>query len=273
MINPNNQNYFPLEEPTMVVLPWWKQPKVQMRFLAGFGILVGLGLIGYYGYKTYTLTYVDVAKVEQAKTIIANADQACAADPDPVVCKARAQSGAARTTGLPSVCEGLTDKKLTNCVTLIAFDKIDPAVCSQLTGEDEANCVDRTTLLLANKNKDYSLCATITDASVKTSCQAQLVSVVITAGECDKYKIDAATCDYPGKLATVIASGDLAGCNQFPSSQKDGCLDAFSSLDQDQDGLSLLEEFKLGTSDIKADTDGDGYTDAQEVATGNNPLL
>ena len=46
----------------------------------------------------------------------------------------------------------------------------------------------------------------------------------------------------------------------------------FSSLDQDADGLSLLEEYKLGTSDTNADTDGDGYTDSQEVASGHDPL-
>jgi len=43
--------------------------------------------------------------------------------------------------------------------------------------------------------------------------------------------------------------------------------------DRDQDGLSDEEERALGTDWQKADTDGDGYTDGVEVASGYNPLI
>lgn len=42
--------------------------------------------------------------------------------------------------------------------------------------------------------------------------------------------------------------------------------------DTDGDGLSDGEEVKLGTNPLVADTDGDGLTDGQEVALGTNPL-
>ena len=42
--------------------------------------------------------------------------------------------------------------------------------------------------------------------------------------------------------------------------------------DKDRDGLSNLAEYNLGTNPAKADTDGDGYTDKQEVDAGSDPL-
>ena len=271
-IDPNNQNYFSLDEQTPVVLPWWKMRTHQMRMLAAIGILVGVGVVGYYGYQTYSLTHVDVAKVDQANTIITNAVASCATEKDPKACKDRARSDAARTTGQTAVCDGLVDIALSNCVTLIAMDSADPEACSVLSGDEESTCRDAATLRAAKATKDYALCGSIVAKAGKASCRAQLVGVVIAAGECAKYAIDSAICEYPAKLDAVILRGNPAGCAQFSGEQRAGCEDMFSSLDQDADGLSLLEEYKLGTSDTNADTDGDGYTDSQEVASGHDPL-
>ncbi|VAW72830.1 hypothetical protein MNBD_GAMMA15-2036, partial [hydrothermal vent metagenome] len=46
-----------------------------------------------------------------------------------------------------------------------------------------------------------------------------------------------------------------------------------AGLDFDQDGLTNLEEFDLGTSMFLNDTDGDGLADAQELTLGSSPLL
>ena len=271
-IDPNNQNYFSLDEQTPVVLPWWKVRKNQMRMLAVVGIMVGVGVVGYYGYQTYSLTHVDVAKVDQANTIITNAVASCATDKDPKACEDRARADAARSTGQSSVCKGLTERELANCVALIAMDTGDKDICAQLSGEDQSVCEDSAMLVAAKKAKDYGACSSISNAEVKVSCQDQLVAVVVAAGECAKYGIEETICGFSAKVDAVVASGNPAGCEQFSGEQQAGCEDMFSSLDQDADGLSLLEEYKLGTSDTKADTDGDGYTDSQEVASGHDPL-
>lgn len=42
--------------------------------------------------------------------------------------------------------------------------------------------------------------------------------------------------------------------------------------DPDKDALTNREEFRLGTNPFRADTDGDGLDDGQEVISNNNPL-
>lgn len=278
-IDPNNQNYFSLDEqtnggPTSYAngVTWWKERRYQKQMLVVAGIVVGVGLVGYYGYQMYTLTHVDSAKVEQANAILSNAAASCATEVDPQACEDRARADAARTTAEPSVCKGLTDTALSDCVSLIARDTADANACSSLTGADETACRDSATLALANVAKNYGLCATIVDVDTKAACQSQLLNAVISAGQCETYSIPQDVCDYPKALAAIIAAGNPQGCLRLSVDRQDGCSDMFSSLDQDHDGLSLLTEYKLGTSDTKADTDGDGYTDGQEVSSGHDPL-
>jgi uncharacterized repeat protein (TIGR01451 family) len=45
-----------------------------------------------------------------------------------------------------------------------------------------------------------------------------------------------------------------------------------ANLDHDRDGLSNLEEYRLGTNPLNADSDDDGFTDSEEVAFGKDPL-
>ena len=272
MLDPNNQNYFSLNEQPSVILPWWKVKKNQMHILAVFGVIVGVGLVGYYAYQTYSLTHVDVAKVEQANGIIASASSSCATDKDPAACESRARSNAARATGQTTVCEGLVEKKYMNCVMLIALDTADPTVCVVLSGTEESVCTDSATLRAAKKAENYGMCAVIIDETKKSACQSQLLNDVVEKGECEKYGIDISVCEFPVKLEAVITSGNPDGCTIFSGGDKSKCDSAFLSIDEDKDGLSLSVEYTLGTSDTNADTDGDGYTDAQEVASGHDLL-
>lgn len=272
-LDPNNQNYFALDaEPVVPVLPWWKVRRYQVQLGAIAGIILGVGVVGYYVYQTYTLTHVDRAAVDQANIILDGASQSCASAEDPAACEAAARADAARTTGQTSVCEGLVDEKYVTCVALIAFDQEDPKLCGVLTGEDQIACEDGAFLVRAKTKEDYAMCDEIKNEDFRLGCKAQLVGVVIANGQCEQYGIDAETCGFPALLNEVVTSGDPAGCAKFSSEQQASCVDIFSSTDADQDGLSLLEESKYGTSDQKADTDGDGYTDAQEIATGHDPL-
>ncbi|MCK9360644.1 thrombospondin type 3 repeat-containing protein [Patescibacteria group bacterium] len=45
-----------------------------------------------------------------------------------------------------------------------------------------------------------------------------------------------------------------------------------ASPDPDNDGLTTIQEEQIGTDPNKADTDGDGFNDGEEVNAGYNPL-
>lgn len=77
--------------------------------------------------------------------------------------------------------------------------------------------------------------------------------------------------------AGVLVAGGLAGCQ--PSAEADpagkaGTTDAGCDplTDADGDGLDACTEADLGTDDTRADSDGDGATDGEEVDCRSDPL-
>lgn len=65
----------------------------------------------------------------------------------------------------------------------------------------------------------------------------------------------------------VDASGEVIQQYYAP----DGSVTVDGGLDSDDDGLSNFREQLLGSDYTKADSDGDGYSDAEEVGKGYNP--
>ncbi len=70
---------------------------------------------------------------------------------------------------------------------------------------------------------------------------------------------------------TVVATNGSGSSSAFPSSSN-----TFSILegekDPDGDGLTNAQEIALGTDPFRADTDGDGFGDGLEVEAGSSPL-
>ncbi|WP_176014997.1 right-handed parallel beta-helix repeat-containing protein [Victivallis sp. Marseille-Q1083] len=77
-------------------------------------------------------------------------------------------------------------------------------------------------------------------------------------------------------------SGIDIGCEEYLDSDNDGMSDAYEAIcgknlapnaDEDNDGLTNIQEFLLGLIAVNPDSDGDGMPDGWEVANGTNPRL
>ena len=73
-------------------------------------------------------------------------------------------------------------------------------------------------------------------------------------------------------VATASEDTDLDGLDDAWETSEFGDLSRDGSGDADDDGLSDLDEYLLGTDPNVADTDGDGASDADEVDAGTNPV-
>ncbi len=250
---------------------WWAVRRHQLYLvLAGVGLLVLVLVIIFIvnSIKSATPSKTTV----NVKNQIDQAVAACSGAADPAACATRAQSELARQAATPSACKGLADAAYTNCVNLIARDTKDIKTCDALSGDDKVSCQDSLVFLAATGTQDYNLCSTLHDATRQASCHAQILPSILAAGTCSTYGIPADQCDQQTALNAVVAKGDPAGCDTLTGDFVGNCHDIFTSIDADHDGLSLAEEFTYGTSDQKADTDGDGYDDGVEVANGHDPL-
>ncbi len=273
VVDPNNQQYYDLGEPAPTPAPWFKRSQVQQRALVGALVVMLVGFVGYRIYLTVSFDSAEEDKLNAVEAMLDEAQVRCAEEADPEACMAEAKTTTAEAVGSSAACNGLEGQTLKNCAQLIAIDEADPEACSMIEDEqDKSECEDAAWLMLAKRTDDYAKCAAIVSSTLKSSCEAQLVRVVIAAGECEKYDISAARCSFETDLAAVLASGNPTGCTTFVGGDRETCEDLFTSLDLDKDGLNRLKEYRLGTSDDQADTDGDGYDDGQEVASGYDPL-
>lgn len=75
-----------------------------------------------------------------------------------------------------------------------------------------------------------------------------------------------------GKKTGIIPSTFLSAKPKVLGTQAED-LHNSSIEDQDGDGLVTIVETQVGTDPNNVDTDGDGYSDGEEVRSGNNPLM
>lgn len=172
---------------------------------------------------------------------------------DQGACSASAQTGAALETMDTGFCEELSGTDFVNCIELIAVDSGDVKICKALAQGAQGRCEDRVYVRMASDGGDASACEKIGDSSLKASCEALFVVV-------DMSKVD-----------ELLRRGTPQDCAQLGDTE-DLCVEAFRSADSDEDGLSDYDEVVVHQSDrFKADSDGDGFFDGEEVQNGFDP--
>lgn len=264
--------YFRLNDtPPSAPDPWFRRPEVLKRLGMGFVALIAVIFVGVFVRNVFlTMTSGTKTALEAAQQESAQRQADC--DSADTECKANAQTDVAREAGIVAACSGLSDAFLENCVTLLARDKKDTSSCDDLSGDAQARCADAVLLLRAQNGEAISICDGVKDSGKQNSCRALVASYAKSKGDCASYGVEQSICDDDKIIKDLLASGNFAGCGELAQEQRENCIEMFSVRDADADGLTAKRESELGTSDQRADTDGDGYSDSVEVAAGYNPL-
>ncbi len=233
---------------------------------------------------------------EQAEQTLEQQYADCEDSKDPNACQSALRSELAREMGEISICEGLSSNEYANCISLIAYDRVDESLCNVLDSDEKNNCKDLVYQIKSKDELSLKFCRKIVDETLMVSCEKQITSLIIASGLCAEYDVDVSLCDAKRLMEDAATSGDANACEALGGESAEICLDIIVSVDEDKDGLTRKMEFENGTNDhdedsdddglmdgdevlyygtspINLDTDGDGYSDFEEVMNGFNPLL
>lgn len=146
--------------------------------------------------------------------------------------------------------------------------------CPQLNEKQKNVCIDKFLSDNAKNENNILLCDEIILNNDKTECYRNIIYKQSDINFCkdlqDNWKKEC--------VLTIVSKlfnekNDISICKEAEKSElKDLCLyDINIITDIDQDYLSNEDEKKYGTDPNNPDTDGDGYSDGDEVKAGYNP--
>jgi hypothetical protein len=250
-----------------------------LRYAVIVFILIIIALLAVWGIRSFIGPDIEVMTDEELSGVydmIEGDLKACAQEDDEQYCIDHVWTDIARELGEPAAClQANGDDASSGCVSSIAFTELDLDVCSLLAGSDFENCSDNVKLELLLISKDYAGCDELYDDQKVNLCRKKIDAEVSSTGDCEEYGVPEESCLIDDEIYAVITNGDSTDCNWLIDRDAIAtCHDIFSSVDEDSDGLNMLEEEDAGTSDNSVDTDGDGLNDYEEVKDyETNPTL
>jgi len=247
--------------------PW------KLLMIIGVGLLIAGGVI--FGVWKYVNRPVELTPYTQSSGAVfggnteVNTKTDCETDPSGTDCASDQKTKAIETSD-ESLCASLPTDDQNDCVWKIARQKQDIALCQMMDQEAyEKKCTQELSLRAAIFSADSSICDKIEDDQQKKNCQVISASFAST-GLCAK---DQTSCVFDRVLVTANQMQDAELCQVLDAPSIAACSVAVSPDDPDKDGLETAIEVSIyGTDPRNPDTDGDGYTDGEEVQAGYDPL-
>ncbi|MBI4713886.1 hypothetical protein HY771_01745 [Candidatus Uhrbacteria bacterium] len=202
----------------------------------------------------------------------AQIEQTCQSAVDKEKCAQQQTQKLASQTGNVLFCEGLTDKSYDACVWELGVDKKDTSICENIVNEEwKRLCSDSVNYALAVSAQNVKLCDKIQNENKRQGCHSGLEPV--TAENCATLGKDPSECEFLIVVKEANQKQDSRVCEKLIDEDRIGlCKEEWILVDDpDFDDLDNTQEKLYGTDPYKADTDGDGYSDSQEIAAGYNP--
>ncbi|MBI5370045.1 hypothetical protein HZA85_02570 [Candidatus Uhrbacteria bacterium] len=189
----------------------------------------------------------------------ATIEQTCTDASDPEACRIEQTKQAAEQNSQSKLCLDLPDADKDGCYWELAVKQQDLKTCGEIKQETyRALCTDEVARDQAIASGTPSRCDMIKDVQQREGCHQAL-----------EPKVDSA---FEAKVLEANQKQDRNLCDVFEGDQKQDCKERVLIDDPDFDGLATEQEVQVyGTDPRKADTDGDGYNDADEIAAGYNP--
>ncbi len=183
----------------------------------------------------------------------------CETAQDPESCRQGEITDLATKYQSVETCELLeTDEARDNCYWAVAREVSDASYCAAISVEEDAQrCSDGIEARTAVREDPLSV----------VNCDERAPEL------CDDLKLSAqAEATLDELLCREIVSDDIReNCKETVSDQLT-LVQGQEEADDDEDGLTTVQEATYGTDPDNSDTDGDGYLDGAEVSAGYNPL-
>lgn len=172
-----------------------------------------------------------------------------------------------------------SQKRINECFNDIAISAKKKSYCERITdGKLKEECVNSIDYLVASWGNDPNACDSLVGDAHRNNCYQEYFVKLSTTTDCVKVQneVRKTQCNdlVNNRLATVFSKPEA--CDAITDQTlKTNCQKnkAIIAQDSDKDGLSDDIEMSLGTDPFKADTDGDGLSDYDEInKTHTSPL-
>ncbi len=202
---------------------------------------------------------------------VSSIEKNCEGAVDPKSCKKIQLEQNAVLQANIELCEVLDGEDRDGCVWEVAISLQDAETCKAIANaSSRAFCQDEIAYDVALMSGVLENCDKIIDETKRTGCQNGLQPV--TAENCVQKQKDPAFCQMLFVTEQAAQKQDRRLCESLSGDDQFLCLESVLIDDPDFDGLSTQQELYTDkTNPDLADTDGDGYSDGDEVSAGYNP--
>jgi hypothetical protein len=206
-------------------------------------------------------------RVTEAEVMIDSCENA----DDPERCLERAQKNAAVLTGDLGYCQDSEGEAYDDCVWKVAREKLDVELCTQLQNtEFVSKCQDSIYRKLAYTSDDIAYCALLSNETLVQGC-IRSIEGAVTYADCNVDVHGGDYCEYLRITEQAVQAQDRSICDSLGEEFVVDCREAVLIDDPDFDGVETVIELKYGSDPYLVDTDGDGFTDKEEIDAGYNP--